>query len=84
MTSIISVPYHPLDIIIPLPETEPTDECLELLRKLCTELLDLSDTYSVTFSAITCPAGKNYLFSLKPHYWETEPGVWGTSCAEYH
>ncbi|WVO16527.1 DNA phosphorothioation-dependent restriction protein DptG [Cryptococcus depauperatus] len=72
----LKVPKNPLEILTPLLTSHPTPQALQHLRDLCDELLANDETFSVTFSKIPCPEGKNHLFTLKPHYWEIEPGKW--------
>ncbi|WVQ83355.1 hypothetical protein IAT38_005494 [Cryptococcus sp. DSM 104549] len=76
----VPIPDHPLEILTPAPISTPPPSAhtLSLLRQLCdTHVHFASDeTYSVTNSVLLCPEGKNHLFTLKPYYWETEPGVW--------
>lgn len=79
-TPTLPILYQPLDILLPCLSGQPAAQTLKLLRKICKDSLDSSETFSVTYSPLSSPEGPNHLFTLKPYYWEVEPGVWGTSC----
>jgi hypothetical protein len=49
----------------------------KLLKKESNRIATKGETFSVTNSPLLCPAGKNYLFTIKPYFWETKPGQWG-------
>ena len=76
MPSPIGVPKYPEVILVPR-LTEPPAATVKLLERMSKNFLQSDDAFSVTFSPVLCPEGKNYLFTLKPYWWEVEPGKWG-------
>ncbi|WVQ76051.1 hypothetical protein IAR50_005687 [Cryptococcus sp. DSM 104548] len=72
----LPVPFQPSAILTPQPSSTPSPAALQSLLPLAKTILNNDETYSVTFSKLLCPEGKNHLFTLKPYYWEVEPGVW--------
>lgn len=77
----LSIPSSPPLILTPLIRHPAAPripaQVLALLRKSCEKLIRSDTTFSVTFSALLCPAGKNFLWTLKPYWWEVSPGQWG-------
>lgn len=68
MTPLPAPRYPPVPLT--RPETRPIPKAtLPLLRKVVAAILDSDEVYSVTNSPLTCPAGKNHLFTLKPYWW---------------
>ncbi|ODO09707.1 hypothetical protein I350_01922 [Cryptococcus amylolentus CBS 6273] len=72
----LPIPFQPSVILTPQPSSTPTPAALRALLPLAKDILKNDVVYSVTFSKMLCPEGKNYLFTLKPYYWEVAPGVW--------
>nr|XP_018260463.1 uncharacterized protein I303_07383 [Kwoniella dejecticola CBS 10117]OBR82621.1 hypothetical protein I303_07383 [Kwoniella dejecticola CBS 10117] len=78
----LPIPDQPLDILLPLPKESTNAHTLTLLRELVEGILEKDVRYSVTFSPILCPVGKeegggkNKLFTIKPHWWQTQDGKW--------
>ena len=72
----IPIPKYPLTILTPPPFRTPTAEVLKVLERRVWGLVSSDHVWSVTFSPILCPEGKNWLFTLKPYYWEKD-GKWG-------
>lgn len=77
----LSIPSSPPLILTPLIRHPAAPRIpavvLALLRKSCEKLIRSDTTFSVTFSPLLCPAGKNFLWTLKPYWWEVNPGQWG-------
>lgn len=63
----------------PLANATPSPAACKLLQNVCKQTISKGETFSVTNSPMTCPADKNYLFTVKPYFWDTEPGsgCWG-------
>ncbi|OXC70416.1 hypothetical protein AYX13_00891 [Cryptococcus neoformans] len=72
----LKIPNKPAEILTPFPRPDPSPEGLKVLRQICRKAVESDEVYSVTFSDLLCPEGKNHLFTLKPYYWEVEPGKW--------
>lgn len=75
----IAVPTNPLPIITPPSYRLPNEDTIRLIQAQAKELIHSDKKYSVTFSPMLAPAGKNFLFTLHPHYWKVGPGHWGES-----
>lgn len=73
----LKIPNKPAEILTPFPRPDPSPEGLKVLRQICRKAVESDEVYSVTFPDLLCPEGKNHLFTLKPYYWEVEPGKWG-------
>lgn len=76
----VAVPKYPLVIHTPAPFRPPSHTAHAILDKVARGLIISAQVWSVTYSPVLCPLGKNWLFTLKPYYWEKE-GVWGESCS---
>ncbi|WRT69496.1 uncharacterized protein IL334_006482 [Kwoniella shivajii] len=82
MSESLPIPHHPLDILLPPPNTSPTPHALHMLEKLCDNLCSENEIFSITFSPVLCPVpvkgggGKNQLFTIKPHWWQNKDGKW--------
>ncbi|WVN89459.1 uncharacterized protein L203_104682 [Cryptococcus depauperatus CBS 7841] len=72
----LNVPIWSENILTPFPRPDPSPQGLKMLRQICRKQVESNEVYSVTFSEILCPEGKNNLFTLKPYFWEVEPGRW--------
>ncbi|RXK37503.1 hypothetical protein M231_05224 [Tremella mesenterica] len=72
----IPPPKYPGLILTPCLEDNPAPHTLKLLEKLCKNYIGSDEVFSVTYSPLLCPEGKNYLYTLKPYWWEVEPGHW--------
>ncbi|WVQ83356.1 hypothetical protein IAT38_005495 [Cryptococcus sp. DSM 104549] len=70
----LSIPKKPVEILTPFPRPDPTPEGVKLIKQICRKAVESDEVYSVTYSKLFCPEGKNHLFTLKPYYWETQPG----------
>ncbi|KAL7425298.1 hypothetical protein Q5752_000986 [Cryptotrichosporon argae] len=71
----LTVPKRPDDILTAVFPATPDKQTSTLLAKEVTKIIEAPTTYSVTFSPLLCPAGRNYLYTLKPYFWE-EGGKW--------
>ena len=74
MTPLPAPKYAP----VPLTPTEVhpiPKQTLPLLRKVVTGILESDDVFSVTNSPLTCPVGRNHLFTLKPYFWVVDGRV---------
>ncbi len=76
MTS-LPIPKQPLDILLPFPPAISHTPLSFSTAKSLLKHLESTEAYSVTFSPILCPEGKNHLFTLKPYYWKVAPNPWG-------
>jgi len=74
----VAVPKYPLVMLTPRSSRPPTQETLALIEKTAKVHIESKELWSVTYSPLVCPEGKNWLFSLKPYYWEKN-GEWGES-----
>lgn len=63
----------------PLKDAPRPQSADKLLRTVSNQVVSKGETFSVTNSPLLCPEGKNYLFTVKPYFWETTPGQWGES-----
>ncbi|EIW71319.1 hypothetical protein TREMEDRAFT_67696 [Tremella mesenterica DSM 1558] len=72
----IPPPRYPGLILTSCLEDNPAPHTLKLLEKLCKNYIGSDEVFSVTYSPLLCPEGKNYLYTLKPYWWEVEPGHW--------
>lgn len=72
----LPVPKYPELILTPYPTLPATKSAEKLLRQLSDKELKTDTTYSVTNAGVTAPAGKNYLYTLAPYWWECN-GKWG-------
>jgi hypothetical protein len=59
--------------------TVPSAAALKLLQNVVKQIITKGETFSVTNSPMLCPAGKNYLLTVKPYFWESPvgSGCWG-------
>lgn len=64
--------------LMPPPAMPLSASAVKQLQQVCDSLLG-SETFSVTNSPVLCCEGKNYLYSQRPYWWETQPGCWGES-----
>ncbi|ODN94340.1 hypothetical protein L198_05197 [Cryptococcus wingfieldii CBS 7118] len=74
----LNIPNKPSEIITPFPVSPngPSKNALKVLGQILRKATEANEVYSVTFSEVLCPEGKNHLFSLKPYFWEVAPGKW--------
>ncbi|KAL1405923.1 hypothetical protein Q8F55_007603 [Vanrija albida] len=71
----LPVPKYPELILTPYPTLPVSKSAEKLLRQLSDKELKADETYSVTKACLTAPAGKNYLYTLAPYWWECD-GKW--------
>lgn len=69
---------RPLLILTPELNSSPDEHTFHLLKELVESHLESDEVYIITKCDYVSPEGTNYLFTIKPYYWE-EPGIWGTS-----
>ncbi|ORY34565.1 alginate lyase-domain-containing protein [Naematelia encephala] len=76
MAKPLPIPSYPAKIIVPTPRSDPSAQALKLLRQQARSILESKETYSVTFSPVLCPEGKNHFFTLQPYMWLRKDGNW--------
>lgn len=75
----IATPKQPLPILTPPAHHTPNNETLKIIADQAEKLIESDKKFSVTFSPLHAPAGKNFLFTIHPHYWKVVTGTWGKS-----
>lgn len=66
-------------VLIPDLNPSPDEATLKLLKDLVQSEMASEEVYTITNCDYVSPEGPNYLFTIKPYYWEVEPGKWGKS-----
>lgn len=69
-------PRPPL-ILTPELNAKPDQTTLALLKRRVERDLASVEVYTITDCDYVSPEGPNYLMTIKPYYWEVEPGKWG-------
>lgn len=65
-------------ILTPDLNGSPDAATLRVLTELVKREIDSKEVYTITNCDYVSPEGPNHLFTIKPYYWEVEPGKWGT------